>query len=203
MLALIGESACGKSTVQDILCKDYGFEKIVTYTTRPMRDGEVGGKDYHFISQDDYDKKVRENFFFENASYNGWNYGTARKDIEGNSDSKVIVLTPKGLRKFKSNRKIDIYSVYINIDRKSRLIKLLNRGDNIEEAYRRSLSDVGMFDGIENEVDLTIDNVSYFLDANILSKHIKYMYYYSDNIKCRMRKIRAKLKNIKDLLHHI
>ena len=41
------------------------------------------------------------------------------------------------------------------------MIKILQRGDNIEEAYRRNLSDVGMFDGIEDEVDVTIDNPKY------------------------------------------
>lgn len=199
MLALIGESACGKSTVQNILCNDYGFEKIVTYTTRPMRDGEIDGVDYYFISQDDYDMKVKDDFFFENASYNGWNYGTARKDVEGNSDNKVIVLTPKGLRKFKTNHKIDIYSVYINVDRKSRLIKLLNRGDDIEEAYRRSLSDVGMFDGVEKEVDRVICNNKYFFAANTLSKTIRNGYLNSD----KLRKIRVKTKHFFNIWQNI
>lgn len=194
MIALIGESASGKSTIQNILCKDCGFEKIITYTTRPMRDGEIDGVDYYFVSQDEYDKKLKDNFFFENASYNGWNYGTARKDVEGNSDNKVIVLTPKGLRKFKSNHKIDIYSVYIKVDRKSRLIKLLNRGDNVEEAYRRSLSDVGMFDGIESEVDWTIYNDDYFINADVLSNAIGYRYLNDDKTSCKFRRIRMSIK---------
>lgn len=190
MLALIGESACGKSTIQNTLCDNYGFKKIITYTTRPKRTGEIDGVDYNFITQEDYDEKLRNNFFFENATYNGWNYGTARKDVEGNTDNKVIVLTPSGLRKFKSNRKIDLFSVYIKVDRKSRLVKILNRGDNIEEAYRRNLSDVGMFDGIENEVDWSIDNNKYFLDADTLAKGVKYQYLYCNTLNCQLRRLR-------------
>lgn len=190
MLALIGESACGKSTIQNILCDNYGFNKIITYTTRPKREGEVDGVDYHFIAREDYDEKLKNGFFFENASYNGWKYGTARKDVEGNTDSKIIILTPSGLRKFKANRKIDIFSVYINVDRKSRLIKILQRGDNIEEAYRRNLSDVGMFDGIQNDVNWTIDNKNYFLDADILARAVKYQYLHSDTLNCRLRRMR-------------
>ena len=52
-------------------------------------------------------------------------------------------------------------SFYINVPRRDRLIKLLQRGDSIEEAYRRSLSDVGQFDGIEDEVDFVVDNEGY------------------------------------------
>ncbi len=190
MLALIGESASGKSTIQNILCDNYGFKKIITYTTRPKREGEYDGVDYYFITQEDYEEKLKNNFFFENATYNGWNYGTARKDVEGNTDNKVIVLTPSGLRKFKSNRKIDIFSVYINVDRKSRIIKILNRGDNIEEAYRRNLSDVGMFDGIADEVDLSFNNNQYFTSADILAQGIRYQYLYGDKSNCKLRRMR-------------
>lgn len=186
MLALIGESACGKSTIQNILCDNYGFNKIITYTTRPKREREVDGVDYHFIAREDYDEKLKNGFFFENASYNGWKYGTARKDVEGNTDSKIIILTPSGLRKFKANRKIDIFSVYINVDRKSRLIKILKRGDNIEEAYRRNLSDVGMFDGIADEVDLSFNNNRYFTSADILAQGIRYQYLYGDKSNCKI-----------------
>lgn len=190
MLALIGESACGKSTIQNILCDNYGFNKIITYTTRPKREREVDGVDYHFIAREDYDEKLKNGFFFENASYNGWKYGTARKDVEGNTDSKIIILTPSGLRKFKANRKIDIFSVYINVDRKSRLIKILKRGDNIEEAYRRNLSDVGMFDGIADEVDLSFNNNRYFTSADILAQGIRYQYLYGDKSNCKLRRMR-------------
>ena len=45
----------------------------------------------------------------------------------------------------------------MNVSRRERLIRILKRGDDIEESYRRNLSDVGMFDGIEKEVDYTIN----------------------------------------------
>ena len=46
---------------------------------------------------------------------------------------------------------------YLNVSRRERLIRILKRGDDIEESYRRNLSDVGMFDGIEKEIDYTIN----------------------------------------------
>ena len=97
-------------------------------------------------------------FFAESASYNGWRYGVAKEDC---TDDKVAVLTPQGLRQVSKIPEINVTSFYINVPRRDRLIKILQRGDNIEEAYRRSLSDVGQFDGIEDEVDYVIDNDGY------------------------------------------
>ena len=42
-IVLLGESGCGKSSVTNELCKNYNYEKIVTYTTRLPREGEVNG----------------------------------------------------------------------------------------------------------------------------------------------------------------
>lgn len=153
---ILGESASGKSTVQDILCERYGFSKLITYTTRKPRKGELDGRDYHFVSAERFKELLNSNFFCESAIYNGWNYGTATEDCMNN---RVAVLTPRGFRQIK--KMVATTSFYINVPRRDRLIKILNRGDNIEEAYRRSLSDVGMFDGIADEVDFVINNDGY------------------------------------------
>lgn len=156
MLVILGESASGKSTVQDILCERYGFKRLITYTTRQPRKGEVDGVDYHFVSEEKFDKLLNQNFFCESATYNGWHYGTATEDCLNN---RIAVLTPHGFRQIK--KMVPTASFYINVPRRDRLVKILNRGDNIEEAYRRSLSDVGMFDGIADEVDFVIGNDGY------------------------------------------
>jgi len=156
MLVILGESASGKSTVQDILCERYGFKKLITYTTREPRKGEIDGIDYHFVSEDRFEELLDSGFFCESAKYNGWNYGTATEDCMNN---RVAVLTPHGFRQIKNV--VATTSFYINVPRRDRLIKILNRGDSIEEAYRRSLSDVGMFDGISDEVDFVINNIGY------------------------------------------
>ena len=54
-------------------------------------------------------------------------------------------------------------SIYLNVDRKTRLMKMLERGDDIEEAYRRNLTDVGEFDGVSDEVDCVIRNHDFIL----------------------------------------
>ena len=158
MIVLVGESASGKSSIERHLVDYYGFNKVVSYTTRNPRQGEVNGVDYHFIDTKKFFELSEQGFFAEKASYNGWNYGTAKEDC---TDDKVAVLTPHGLRQVTKLDGINVTSFYINVPRRDRLIKILQRGDNIEEAYRRSLSDVGQFDGISDEVNYVIDNVGY------------------------------------------
>ena len=157
MIVLVGESASGKSSIERELIA-LGFNKIVTYTTRPMRKEDVDGETYHFITEEQFNDMIEKDLFAEHASYNGWQYGTAKEDC---TDDKVVVLTPHGLRQLKKNKDLHIISFYIDVPRRDRLIKILERGDDIEESYRRNLSDVGQFDGIQDEVDYVIPNKGY------------------------------------------
>lgn len=158
MIVLVGESASGKSSIERYLVENHGYSKVVSYTTREPRNNEVDGVDYHFINKTKFLELKKQGFFAEEAVYNGWHYGTAKEDC---ANDKIAVLTPHGLRQVSKIDGITVISFYINVPRRDRLIKILQRGDNIEEAYRRSLSDVGQFDGIEDEVDFIIDNVGY------------------------------------------
>jgi guanylate kinase len=158
MIVLVGESASGKSSIEKCLVEDYEYNKVVSYTTRQPRPNEVDGVDYHFISVEEFYDLKEQGFFAETAVYNNWNYGVAKEDC---TDDKVAVLTPHGLRQVSKIDGINIISFYINVPRRDRLIKILQRGDDIEEAYRRSLSDVGQFDGIEDEVNFVINNDGY------------------------------------------
>lgn len=180
MIVLVGASGSGKTSVAKELEKR-GYKRIVIYTTRPMRDGEKIDVDYHFVS-DDYFDTIADSFA-EYSTYRGWKYGCyiSTKDLD-NKDS-VVILTPKGMRKLKQLYPLypkDIFTVYLDVDRSSRLIKMIQRGDDIEEAYRRSLSDVGMFDGVEDEVDLHIPNLKYSLSITGIADMIERYYDYGD-----------------------
>lgn len=170
MIILVGESASGKSTIEKILADKYGYKKTVSYTTRPPREGEVNGVDYHFITEDEYTDKFNSKYFVETGAYNGWFYGTTKDQYDKNT---VCVLTPHGLRQIKKNfGEEDIKSFYIKVPRRDRLIKILERGDNIDEAIRRNQSDVGQYDGIEDEVDFVIENDGYLLSPSYLARQI-------------------------------
>lgn len=169
MIVLVGESASGKSSIERYLVDNYGYSKVVSYTTRQPRPNEVDGVDYHFVGVDEFLKLKEQGFFAETATYNMWHYGTAKEDC---TDDKIAVLTPHGLRQISKVNGINVLSFYIDVPRRDRLIKILQRGDDIEEAYRRSLSDVGQFDGIKDEVDYVIYNAQYHKSIKEMAEEV-------------------------------
>jgi guanylate kinase len=170
IVILVGESASGKSTLAANLQEFEGFSRIVTYTTRPPRDGEQDGIDYHFVTDEKFNEMIANNEFVEHANYRGWQYGTAINSKI--TEDIVVVLTPAGARAFRKfaaehpELELDIFVIYLMVDRRSRLVKLLERGDDIEEAYRRSLSDVGQFDAFDREADCIMHNEEYCLSSD-------------------------------------
>ena len=65
MIILIGPSASGKTEVVKYLVNNYGYTKLVTNTTREKGIGEIDGKDYNFITREDFLSKLKNNEFFD------------------------------------------------------------------------------------------------------------------------------------------
>lgn len=197
MLVLVGGSASGKSTIEKILCNEYGYKKVVSYTTRSPREGEVDGIDYHYISNEEFQSKWENGFFAEVGQYNGWYYGSAKEDC---TNEKIAVLTPHGLRQLERMPDIDIISIFIDVPRRDRLVKILQRNDNIEEAKRRDASDVGQFDGIEDEVDHVIKNPGYRDNPNSMARQVDFMY---KMLSANKRKIKTILCDIDEVVNNL
>lgn len=174
IVILAGESASGKTTLANFIVNhNPKFSKVITYTTRPPRQGEKNGVDYYFLTDEKFSSLKSSGFFIEWAKYRDWWYGTGLNFDK--NDDKIIVLTPAGARAFLNSGELKDYVrvIYLDVDRRSRLIKLLTRGDNIEEAYRRNLSDVGMFDSFEREADYVLKNDHYSKPVEILASELE------------------------------
>jgi guanylate kinase len=76
-------SGTGKTTVcQRVVAADSSIEFSVSQTTRPRREGEVDGTDYHFVERGEFERLIGEDAFLEWAIYNGNHYGTSWASIE-------------------------------------------------------------------------------------------------------------------------
>ncbi len=158
---LLGKTASGKDTIASKLSKK-GLKRVVTYTTRPPRKGEKEGENYHFITNDDFERLISSGFFVEWRSYDTvdglWYYGSSVDSYDTDED-RIIILNPDGfhqIKKILEPEKVKSIYVYSNIETiKNRLKK---RGDKKEEAERRIEHDLIDFKGLENEVDKIVYN---------------------------------------------
>ena len=84
LLVLSGPSGVGKTTVaQRLLEENVGLTKVVTCTTRKPREGEMDGVDYHFLSEEDFLRRVEVGEFLEHAEVYGRRYGTLKGAVKG------------------------------------------------------------------------------------------------------------------------
>jgi guanylate kinase len=68
------------------------LELSVSATTRPPRPGERDGADYHFLSDQEFDRRLRAGDFVEHAQYSGHRYGTLRSELERRAAAGVPVV---------------------------------------------------------------------------------------------------------------
>ncbi|MHC4480117.1 MAG: guanylate kinase [Planctomycetota bacterium] len=73
---LSGPSGVGKNTIASRLCQRGGAARAVTATTRPPRAGEVDGRDYHFVDEEQFLRWIREGRLLEHTKYVDHYYGT-------------------------------------------------------------------------------------------------------------------------------
>jgi len=82
LFVLSSPSGAGKSTIaRMILEADDGIAMSVSATTRPKRPGEVEGRDYHFVTDEEFDRMRETGAFLEWAHVFGYRYGTLRNEV--------------------------------------------------------------------------------------------------------------------------
>ena len=84
LIIISGPTCAGKATViNKLLEKRENTVCPISYTSRPMRPGETEGVDYYFITRDEFEKKIEENYFLEYAKVRyGEYFGTPKKELE-------------------------------------------------------------------------------------------------------------------------
>jgi guanylate kinase len=94
-----GPSGVGKgSLISGLLERVPGLERSVSATTRPARPGEVDGRDYYFLSPEEFERRVAAGDFVEHAVYAGNRYGTLRSELERDALGIVLEIDLQGAR---------------------------------------------------------------------------------------------------------
>ncbi len=106
LIVLSGPAGAGKTTVAERLCREAGIRRSVSATTRPPRQGEVDGRDYSFVPEDEFRARLGRGEFLEHATVHGHLYGTPRQPIEEAlraGESRLLVIDVQGAMQVKAH----------------------------------------------------------------------------------------------------
>ena len=93
VFVITGPSGVGKGTlISKLLERVPGLELSVSATTREPREGELDGRDYHFLTRNEFDRRIEREDFLEFATYSGNRYGTLRSEVRKRLDEGHSVL---------------------------------------------------------------------------------------------------------------
>jgi guanylate kinase len=136
-------SGSGKSTLTNELLKLVpNLVFSISYTTRDARGSEQNGKQYHFISTQEFDRMVREEDFLEHANVHGNCYGTARqflRDAGKSGQDLLLDIDVQGAAQIKKNLTDAISIFVLPPDRKTLEWRLRNRSEDSEDEIQRRL----------------------------------------------------------------
>ena len=92
LFVVSGPSGVGKSTIlRELVRRVPGLSFAISHTTRPRRAGEVDGRDYHFVTDDAFERLVDENAFVEWAVVHIHRYGTSREALAAGGEEDLLI----------------------------------------------------------------------------------------------------------------
>lgn len=141
-IILVGHGGSGKDHLAGLL-QSVGYKKAVSCTTRPMREGEVDGVHYHFISEEAFRKGIANDEFKEWYSFGtyNWLYGTKLEDF---NKASLFIMSPPVLPGLGKETLAQFTVVYLNIPENVRRLRLEARSD-ADSVDRRLNSDADDF----------------------------------------------------------
>jgi guanylate kinase len=141
ILVITGPSGVGKGTLIRLLLDRFPRMALsVSATTRRPRPGEHDGVDYHFLSPEEFDRRIEEDEFLEWAEYAGHRYGTLRSELERDADPLVLEIEVQGARQVRE-RVPEATSVFIAPPSEEALrTRLVGRGSDDPEQIEKRLA---------------------------------------------------------------
>ena len=118
LFVISAPSGGGKSTLLKMLSQEPDFVYSVSCTTRAPRPGEVNGRDYHFLSVAEFEKRIAAGEFIEHAHVHGNHYGTLRQTVRDNLGSGLDVLMDvdtQGAAQIRANADGQLHAALVDI----------------------------------------------------------------------------------------
>lgn len=152
IFVVMGKSASGKDTIYKRLADELKLRTVVSYTTRPIREGEKNGQEYYFVTKDQFEEKLQSNQVIESRTYDTvygkWTYFTLQDhQIDLSHNDYIMIGTLESfeqIQQYYGNEAV--VPIYIEVENGLRLERALKREKNqsypkYEEMCRRFLAD--------------------------------------------------------------
>jgi guanylate kinase len=158
IVVLMGRAGSGKTSVLNYFKShpDFGFHILLTTTTRPRRKHEVYGKEYYFVSQNNFQNHKHDyicveeyDTFDANGKPAKWYYGLRKKGLDYfaiDNQIHMIILTPDGIKELQNYLNEYVFVLYLKASEETSFSRMSLRGDNSKEINRRLKADNAMFD---------------------------------------------------------
>ena len=184
MFIMSSPSGAGKTTISRMLLEaDTAIRLSVSATTRPMRPGEVDGKDYHFVTHAEFDRMVENEEFLEWAHVFGNSYGTPKAQVKAGlreGQDYLFDIDWQGTQQLYQKLERDVVRVFLlppSIDELRR--RLTGRGTDSAEVIAarmdRARAEISHWDGydyviVNDDIDQCFAKVREILDAERMKR---------------------------------
>lgn len=151
---IMGKSSSGKDTIYNRIRSEEKLLPVVLYTTRPMRENEENGREYHFVDRACFDKMKSEGKVIEERIYNTihgeWIYFTSKESIDIEKGNCIGIGTLESYVKIKEHFGEAVVPIYIEVEDGLRLARAVERerlqtNPKYAELCRRFLADSSDF----------------------------------------------------------
>lgn len=172
IFCIMGKSSSGKDSLYSAIIGSLALTPLVIYTTRPMRENEKDGREYHFIDSETFKKMSSEGRVIESRTYNtklgDWTYFTANDSIDLDSHSYAVIGTLESFVPIRDYFGAErVVPLYVEVEDGERLARAVERERREEEPKftelcRRFIADTEDFSdeklaaaGVERRFDNT------------------------------------------------
>lgn len=200
LIIISGTTCAGKGTViKELLTRDKNLYLSISYTSRPMRGKEQNGKDYYFVTPEEFEAKIKNNEFLEYAQVQyGCYYGTPKKEIETKLNAgldvilEIDVLGAKQIKEqFPETILIFIMAPSMEIVKERIKARNTEDADQIIKRFRRSYQEI-------NE----INKYNYVVINDNLEDAVKKVESILISEKCRVDRIEEiEMENEEEIIH--
>ncbi|RXT07795.1 guanylate kinase [Ammoniphilus sp. CFH 90114] len=173
-LLFVGPDGSGRFTLAEAMGITFQIPRVVSYTTRPQRGKETEGKEYYFVTSEEFIDIENKGEFIEVVQADGYHYGIKKSDCErllNEAGSFFAILSPEGCEIFRNLFEKNL-TIFVYADKETVIQRQRDRGDD-EVTIDRHISHYEQIMDYQSKCDIVIPNYDLASTAQELTNRIE------------------------------